>query len=275
MSGSEVMFEKYVENYDFSRESDYEKALEMFLVRESNGSIMDYESLIYLTPDDTAKSEFMMLVNDICNRNGFVVKEGITTIYKELNPDHLDDEGDFDIKHFDSYVHFVFEVLTDLKFIEDEQLVNLFTRSLQSDEWKEQAITVLGLKVIHDLYAKNKLKSLFAKLKLDIAHNIDEVLYRKDTQMRIKALVRQAYDLNGKNKKLVEKIREQITTDIYSELNLDITNIPDNIKQIIANEILLLKMYQFEINRKLEDVSNMYGKQIKERGNVIYLDRIN
>lgn len=133
---------------------ELDKAAEIYI--STNFTVIHYSELMNDVTDGLAtKQMFISWLNDN-TRNGEVMRKGILSLYPMQNS-HEFTKGKWNPRYFVSLIKFAFTKLIDLDFVKERKKVEMFKKSIEDKSWREQAIGVIGLKMLEFLFEKKAL----------------------------------------------------------------------------------------------------------------------
>lgn len=152
--------------YQLEREKEREIsiAFEVHLARQC--SRLRYRDLMDSAPAGLAsKDSLIRWLDDYKKKNGGV-RPGVITWYKHDHRDHFEN-GVWRSMFFAAFVKYAADKLTDKDFVHDRKIASLYKISFLNPVWFQCASSVMGLKLIEDLYKHNALNSDFARATIE------------------------------------------------------------------------------------------------------------
>lgn len=168
-------------------------ACEIFIAR---GRAIHYADLMDSKNENMAtKTMLVSWLNDF-TRNNEVKRKGIINLYKQAFPQHFEN-GKWQARNMVVFVDYAVKRLKDKQLIKDSKRVSQFIESIGDEKWFWQAISIICIKLVEDLFTQNALKSSSAKALID-----QIMIYRKmiDDMGKIVGRVGKTKDLDSELK---------------------------------------------------------------------------
>ena len=148
-------------------------ATEIYLAQKCTR--IHYADLMDDVPDGTAsKNSLTSWLNDNV-RKGELIRRGLISLYKKEMPSHFNN-GVWNALYFSQFVKYTLEKLTDIDFVKNNKIIQLYKNSVHAPLCIDKASSVMGLKLLEELHSLNKLNSVVAKTLLDLNKNNRELL---------------------------------------------------------------------------------------------------
>ncbi|KLU61437.1 hypothetical protein CEB3_c21160 [Peptococcaceae bacterium CEB3] len=119
--------------------------------------------------------------------NTSVRRKGVICLYKEHFPEHFKD-GKWQGRNAVVFVDYALKKLTDDSFVQNSKWITQFSLSIRNEKWLQDAIALMGLKMLENLFAHNELKSSVAVAVMEEMANYRQMM------KEVEAIVRRVAD---------------------------------------------------------------------------------